>query len=106
MDDIRMMIIQLRSVGNYLEHYDDDEKHKRFFNEAVDKKALAETCYEAMQFFERHRPVQRKLSDLSGKHGFCFDIWDCGKCGNQLRETAKYCDNCGAGVIKFGDKGG
>ena len=47
---------------------------------------------------EEQEPVKPIKSKLSFTHGFDWDIWECGCCGNQRRSFAKYCDQCGKAV--------
>ena len=56
-----------------------------------------EMAEELLKEREAVKPIKSKLSFT---HGFNWDIWDCGCCGNQLRSFAKYCDQCGK-VVKW-----
>lgn len=53
---------------------------------------------DALKLLKEQEPVKPIKSKLSFTHGFNWDIWDCGCCGNQLRSFAKYCDQCGQAV--------
>ena len=52
----------------------------------------------ALELLKEQEAVKPLKSKLSFTHGFDWEIWDCGCCGNQLRSFAKYCDQCGKAV--------
>ena len=63
--------------------------------------SYCEKCLrDGLKMLKEQEPVKPIKSKLSFTHGFNWDIWDCGCCGNQLRSFAKYCDQCGR-AVKF-----
>jgi len=58
----------------------------------------ANTADAALVLLKEQEAVEPLKSKLSFTHGFDWEIWDCGCCGNQLRSFAKYCDQCGQAV--------
>ena len=59
---------------------------------------MGDMAQDALELLKEQEAVKPLKSKLSFTHGFDWEIWDCGCCGNQLRSFAKYCDQCGKAV--------
>lgn len=87
LNDLRELCEYLFHEYKVCYHGDEEDTYNRFL-----------AANNALNLLKEQEAVKPLKSKLSFTHGFDWEIWDCGCCGNQLRSFAKYCDQCGRAV--------
>ena len=102
MIDVEKTISGLKEIADY---FRECRNNASFASKAEEHFwVLQSAARDAAELLMKQEVVKPIKSKLSFTHGFDFDIWECGCCGNQLRSLAKYCDRCGRAVSENDNK--